>query len=53
MPDMPWCVARPSEFDKIIDRADAGYRPRGDDRGFSGGKPRKRCGGLFGEIFDS
>jgi len=50
------------ELDKIIDRsaaeagpaprAEAGHHPRYDDRGYSGGKPRKKRGGFLEELFD-
>ncbi|MGX0876341.1 Zn-finger nucleic acid-binding protein [Roseovarius sp. MBR-154] len=50
------------ELDKIIDRsaaeagpaprAETGHHPRDDDRGYSGGKPRKKRGGFLEELFD-
>ena len=42
------------ELDKIIDRSasEAAPPPRGDDRGYSGGKPRKKRGGFLEDLFD-
>lgn len=41
------------ELDKIIDRsASEVTQPRGDDRGYSGDKPRKKRGGFLEDLFD-
>ncbi|SEM87482.1 hypothetical protein SAMN04488077_10915 [Roseovarius tolerans] len=42
------------ELDKIIDRSasEAVAPPRSDDRGYSGGKPRKKRGGFLEDLFD-
>ncbi|KNX41716.1 hypothetical protein ROTO_16870 [Roseovarius tolerans] len=42
------------ELDKIIDRsASETVAPqRSDDRGYSGGKPRKKRGGFLEDLFD-
>ena len=42
------------ELDKIIDRSasEAVASPRSDDRGYSGGKPRKKRGGFLEDLFD-
>jgi hypothetical protein len=41
------------ELDKIIDRSASEVAPpRGDDRGYSGDKPRKKRGGFLEDLFD-